>query len=315
MSKHPFTIDCHYLQSQFAAAYLIQEGEQALFVENNTAHSVPLLLAALKEHGMSPEQVRYLIVTHVHLDHAGGSSALMKVCPQATLLAHPRAAVHLIDPTRLVKSARQVYGDSVFEELYGEIGPIESSRVRVMEDGEKLSFGSRDLTFFYTRGHANHHFCIFDSFSKGVFTGDSFGLAYPILQREGLFIFPSTSPTDFNPEEARLSIQRILQTHPERVYLTHFGELKTVKEAANQLIEHLNWSERLLEKAIRSGEPDDRLSSFCQKEILAYFQEILERRGMASDNQVWSVLKLDLELNGAGIAYAAQKRRRSPDGV
>ena len=159
-------------------------------------------MEVLKKEGLKPEDVQYLIITHVHLDHAGGSSALLKACPNAVLLAHPRAATHIIDPTKLIKSARLVYGESAFEKLYGEIEPVASARVRVMNDGETVQFGSRNLHFFYTRGHANHHFCILDSGSEGIFTGDSFGLAYPALQKNGLLIIPSTSPTDFNPDEA-----------------------------------------------------------------------------------------------------------------
>jgi hypothetical protein len=134
-------------------------------------------------------------------------------------------------------------------------------------------------------------------------------LAYPILQKGGLFIFPSTSPTDFDPVEARMSVQKILQTGAKSVFLTHFGELKEVKEAGRQLMGHLDWCERLLEKAIRCAEPDDRLSSFCESEIYPYFRKILDQKGMSSESDVWKVLKLDLEINAAGIAHVAQKRR------
>ena len=180
------------------------EKDQAAFVDTNTTHSVPLLIEKLRTLGLSPEAVSYLIITHVHLDHAGGASALLKLCPNATLLAHPKAARHMIDPSKLVTSAKKVYGEAQFDQLYGAIDSIPKERVQVIEDGEVIAFGTRTFQFFYTRGHANHHFCIWDSASNGVFTGDSFGLAYPALQKRGLFIFPSTSPTDFDPDEARL---------------------------------------------------------------------------------------------------------------
>ncbi len=311
MSKYPFLIDCNYLYPQVAAAYLIQEGDQAVFIENNTTHSVPLLLEALKKQGLHPDQVRYLIVTHVHLDHAGGSSALMQQCRNATLLAHKKAAFHLIDPSKLVKSARQVYGDLVFEKLYGEMGPIDASRVRVMEDGETLSFGSREFLFFYTRGHADHHFCVFDSFSEGVFSGDAFGIAYPIFQSGGRFIFPSTSPTGFDPVEAQISVQKIIDTGAKSVFLTHFGEIKDIQESGSQLMEHLDWSARLLEKAIHIGMSDNQLVLFCESEIRSYYQKMLDRNGARLNPQVVDLLKLDFGLNAAGIAYVAQKRRKA----
>ena len=311
MTSVPVTIDCNYVLPQFAAAYLIAESNQALFVENNTAHATPRLLQALKKTGLQPEQVEYLIVTHIHLDHAGGTSKLLQACPNATVLAHPRAAPHLIDPTKLVTSAKHVYGDSTFEKLYGEILPIDAARVRIMQDQEILHFGDskRSLKFIYTRGHANHHFCILDSESSGIFTGDSFGLAYPPLQKNGLFIFPSTSPTDFDPNEARLSIQKILDSGAKQAFLTHYGVLPDLKPAADQLLRHLDFSENLLESAIKLNEPDSALDEFCQKKVTQYFREVITQHGLGTASE-WDLIKMDLELNAAGIAHVARKRRQ-----
>ena len=185
-SKHLsiVTIDTHYLgRSEFAAAYLIVDGDRAAFIDNNTNAAVPRLLAALDDHGLTPAQVAYIIITHVHLDHAGGTSALAAACPDATVIAHPRAAPHVIAPERLVESASAVYGATEFKRLYGTIEPVPADRVRSMEDEEVLAFGARELTFLHTRGHANHHFCVADSATGVIFTGDAFGLAYPALQR------------------------------------------------------------------------------------------------------------------------------------
>ena len=163
------TIDCNYLGRQgFAAAFLMIEGDRAAFVENNTQHALPLLLGALERAGLTPEQVDHVFVTHAHLDHAGGSSALMEACPNATLVAHPRAARHLIDPSRLVASASQVYGEARFRELYGTIRPIPAERVKTMEDGQTLRFGQRTLHFLHTKGHANHHLVIHDPATGGL---------------------------------------------------------------------------------------------------------------------------------------------------
>src|SRR5699024_7188114 len=218
------TIDTHYLgYPEVAAAYLIVEGDRAAFVDNNTNAAVPRLLASLEEQGLTPEQVEYLIITHVHLDHAGGTSKLAKACPNATVVAHPRAAPHVIDPSKLVASASAVYGEAEFERLYGTIEPVAEARVQVMDDEQTLQFGRRELRFLHTRGHANHHFCIADSASGAIFAGDAFGLVYPALQGEGLFAFPSTSPTDFEPALARDSIRRLVDERPSCLYLTHFG--------------------------------------------------------------------------------------------
>lgn len=305
----PITIDCHYLAPRFAAAFLVVEGDRAAFVENNTSNAFPYLMDALKAVNLRPENVDWCIITHVHLDHAGGSAKLMEACPNATLLAHPRAAPHVIDPGKLEASARKVYGNAEFERLYGKVGPVDSKRVRVMEDGEQLNWGHRTLRFMHTRGHANHHFCVVDSGSRSIFTGDSFGLCYPVLQEKGLFIFPSTSPTDFDPKEARATIQRILDTGAQTALLTHFGPVKQLKEASAQLTQHLDFSEQLLEEAQKSAEPDDKLDAFCTDRLRPYFMTQLRNRGLTPDDATMELLRLDIDLNAQGIAHVARKRR------
>jgi glyoxylase-like metal-dependent hydrolase (beta-lactamase superfamily II) len=302
------TIDCHYMRPQFAAAYLLVEGDEAAFVEANTTLALPHLLGALSAAGRQPEDVRWIMVTHVHLDHAGGASALMTACPNATLLCHPRASRHLVDPTRLVSSARAVYGEEAFEGLYGQIEAINATRVRVMSDEETLSWGQRKLTFLHTRGHANHHFCVHDSSTAGVFTGDAFGLCYPALQSKGLMVFPSTSPTGFHAEEARKSVRRI-QDRAGHVLLTHFGRVDAVNQAAVQLLDHLDFAEALLKEAAASDHPDEELAAFCAPRVKARFEQEVASMGLHLDAAGWSTLALDMDLNGQGIAWAARNMR------
>ncbi len=304
----PITIDCEYLQPEFAAAYLLVEGDEAAFVETNTAYALPRLLEALSKAGRRPEDVRWVIVTHVHLDHAGGASAVMKACPNATLLAHPRAARHLIDPSRLVASAKQVYGDEPFRKLYGDIEPIPAERVRIMEDEETLRWGSRTLRFLHTRGHANHHFVVHDSASGGVFTGDAFGLRYPMLQGRGLFVLPTTSPTDFDPDEAKRSVRRIAEA-ASSVFLTHFGEVTEIEDAAGQLLRHLEFSGELLDRAVARSESGKELIAFCEAALREHYNRELAARGLELDQKGWELLDMDLDLNAQGIALVAEKRR------
>jgi glyoxylase-like metal-dependent hydrolase (beta-lactamase superfamily II) len=308
-SRRIITIDSQYLQPQFAAAFLLIDGDRAAFIENNTAHSVPLLLAALEKEGLKPEQVEYLIITHVHLDHAGGSSALMRACPNATLLAHPRAAPHVIDPSKLVASARKVYGDEAFERLYGTIEAIPASRVRAVEDGEAVMLGSSPLKFMHTRGHANHHTCVLDAATKSIFTGDSFGIAYPALQSRGLFIFPSTSPTDFLAAEALASVARIRDSGAETAFLTHFGPTHNLKAAAEQLTIDLTFSDRLLNEAAKSPLADHELEGWIEPRLRAHFTERLSAIGLQPTPAIWDLLKLDIELNAQGLAHVARKQR------
>lgn len=302
------TIDCEYMDHPgVAAAYLITEGDRAAFVETNTNRAVPRMLAALEAAGMTPEQVEFVIITHVHLDHAGGASALMDACPNATLLAHPRAAKHVIDPAKLVKSAQAVYGEAAFRAMYGEIRPVPSERVRSMDDEESVRLGSRTLTFLHTRGHADHHACVLDSGSNGIFTGDSFGLVYPALQGNGLFAIPSTSPTDFDAAAAKASLDRIVETGAERAFLTHFGEHRDLKAIAAQLHPQLDEYGAIAEEAYGAGLEGEALNRFCKKRVDALFDRLLQER--APGESARTALAMDADLNAQGVAFAVQKRR------
>lgn len=307
----PVTIDSGYMgKPGVAAAYLLRDGDEAAFVETSTALALPRLLRALDAEGLRPEQVRYVVITHVHLDHAGGASALMRACPEATLLAHPRAARHAIDPSRLVASATAVYGEARFRELYGAIEPIPAQRVRAVDDGEVLPLGRRELSFLHTRGHANHHFVVHDRAAGGVFTGDAFGIGYPALQTDGRFVFPSTSPTDFDPVAARESLARVVGTGAGRAWLTHFGERRDVPEVAADLDAQLDAYERLLERAIAVDEPD--LDAFVEREVRGFFDALFTRRPGADTPANRDLVELDVDLNAQGVAFAARRARRGP---
>lgn len=298
------TIDCNYLGDHFAAAYLRVAGDEAAFVETNTTHAVPRLLAALEQHGVAREAVRWIVVTHVHLDHAGGAGALAATCPNATVLAHPRAARHLRDPSKLVASAEQVYGAARFAELYGAIPAIAAERVRELGDGESVPFGSGELRVHHTRGHAKHHFVVEDRAIDAVFTGDTFGLVYPALQRAGLFAFPSTSPTDFEADEARRSIDKVLALACSRALLTHFGEVHDQAGVATQLRAWLEVSEALVEHARGKGpEVVDDLRASLHRTMAERAAAV----GLTLDDDDWKMLALDLDLNAQGLYAAAQR--------
>jgi glyoxylase-like metal-dependent hydrolase (beta-lactamase superfamily II) len=305
------TIDCHYLgRPRLAASYLMVDGEQAAFIDNNTARARPHLEAALAATGLRPEQVTYLVITHVHLDHAAGTAALAAACPQATILAHPRAAPHLVDPSRLVASATNVYGEKAFAELYGVVDPVPAERVQTVEDDETLRFGSREWRFLHTRGHANHHLCLVDHTADAVIAGDAFGLQYPALQDEGTFAFPSTSPTDFDADLARASVERILAVGASRVFVSHFGQVARVQETADQLLRHLDFAGTLVDEAVAADVPDDGIEGWVAPRYRAYVRGVLDGHGaLAARPETWSLLEMDLALNAQGIAFAAQRRR------
>jgi glyoxylase-like metal-dependent hydrolase (beta-lactamase superfamily II) len=309
MATHErITVDCDVLP-KFTAAYLRVAGDECAFIEAHTAHAVPKLLAALAARGKRPEDVRWIVVTHVHLDHAGGAGVLLAKCPNATLLAHPRAARHLVDPSRLIASATAVYGAARFAELYGTIEPIPQERVRALDDGATFELGGATLRVHHTEGHAKHHFVIDDPAVASVYTGDAFGLVYPALQRGVRFAIPSTSPTDFDPEKAHESIDRIVALGEQAACLTHYDAITDVAEVASQLHAWIDRSARWLDEAASSSAPVSELSAGIQEKIRAAIADETSRRGLALTDDDWKLLALDIDLNAQGIAFVAGKKR------
>jgi glyoxylase-like metal-dependent hydrolase (beta-lactamase superfamily II) len=304
------TIDCHYDHPERAAAFLILEGDRAAFVDNNTTLAVPHLLAALAERGYTPEQVDYAIVTHIHLDHAGGTAELVKHCPNATVLAHPRAARHLIDPSRIVAGATAVYGAETFAKRYGVIEPVAESRVRIMEDGETLAWGGRTLTFIHTKGHASHHFCIHDSGANALFAGDAFGLSRMTSMRPGpAFTVCTSSPPEFDPVEARISVQRIMDCGADWVYQTHFGYFSDLETRAEQLLRSIGDLEEIGRDAAATTLSGDELQAYCQPRVVAAFEAHLKWCGVADVDADMAWLAEDIRLNAMGLGFYAERLR------
>ncbi len=307
------TIDCHYIRPRFAASFLVHEGGEAYFVEANTAHALPYLLGALRAEGIDRKQVKWIAVTHVHLDHAGGVAALLDACPEAVVLAHPRAVKHLVDPGKLIASAQFVYGEELFAELYGDVLPVPEERIRAVEDGEEIPFRGSNLRCIHTRGHANHHFCLIDPVLDGIFTGDSFGLAYPALQRKGLFIFPSSSPTDFDPQAALDTVERIVTSGVKRAFLTHFGEVRDLHTARMQLDEQLLFAGRLYGEAVAGNEEFETLRVRFAAALRENFALMAANAGLNLTDEDLRMMETDLRLNADGIAFAGiRAREESP---
>ena len=306
------TVDCQYIEPERAAAYLLIEEDRAAFVDNNTIHAVPILMDALANHGLTPEQVDYLFVTHIHLDHAGGTAALLARCPNARVIAHPRAARHLVDPSRLVESAMSLYGRERFEQLYGSVEPVPAERIETVEDEAIIGWGQRKLRFLHTRGHANHHYCIYDDRANGLFSGDSFGVAYPALQRDGKpFVIWSCPPTDFDPGEARKTVQRVMDSGAQRVFVSHFGPYSAMSEGAAQMLWYIDEMDRLLQEATASEAAGEELEQLCMDGVAGATTRALEKAGLdPADEATWRWVDGDARLNALGVAFAAQRRRR-----
>lgn len=182
-------IDTKHIRSDFVASYLIQSGKDFAFVDTGSHLSVANLLQVLAVRNISYEQVKYVFVTHIHLDHAGGSGELMRHLPQAKLVVHSRGCEHLINPKKLKDGAIKVYGKTFFDKYLGDIVAVNRDKVVVMDSGI-ISLNNRQLTLIDSPGHAFHHYSIFDKQSQGIFSGDTLGVSYAQLNRgDNVLIF------------------------------------------------------------------------------------------------------------------------------
>ena len=303
-------IDCEYQGPRHAASYLLISHGKAAFIENNTQFAVPFLLDALHREGLTPEDVEYIVITHVHLDHAGGTAALTAACPNAIVLAHPRAVPHLINPAALVAGATAVYGQEQFSRFYGEIQPVAGERVRAVEDDERVVLEARTLHFLHTSGHANHHLCIHDSASGGVFTGDMFGIGFdPIRKSVRPFLHFSSAPVHFDPEAARASIARILALNPQHLYLTHFGVIDDIVGASDVLLESLEGLAEIFDQAVQTDLFGEALVAWCRHRVNKAVNVLVESCGVSLSEAELYELNLSLDVDAQGIAWVAEKRR------
>jgi glyoxylase-like metal-dependent hydrolase (beta-lactamase superfamily II) len=285
-----------------AACYLLERGEDLAFIETGTAPGVPRLLAWLDAQGLARERVRYVIPTHVHLDHAGGAGSLMAALPKAQLVVHPRGARHLIDPAQLIAGATAVYGEAFVQRTYGTIQPVAAERVLAVADGSRLPFGDAGLRFIDSPGHAKHHFCVDDEASRGLFTGDTFGLSYREFDSaRGAFLMPTTTPVQFDPEAWSETLDRLLALAPQRLYLTHYGAVEGVPALAEQLRSGLHRYVAIA-RAAPSGTAEAR-HAWLRKALETETLAALRQHGSTLDEaRCRQLLATDLELNAQGLA-------------
>jgi len=295
-------IDADLVRPRMASIHLLQSGDRLALVDTGTSHSVPSVLDAIVARGRTPADVEWVVLTHIHLDHAGGAGALMQALPNARLLVHPRGARHMVDPSRLIASATSVYGEETMQATYGDIVPIAAERVVESHDGMQIDFGDRRWTVFDTPGHARHHHAIHDSASNGIFTGDTFGLAYPDLAAGGRpFVIPTTTPVQFEPEAMRESVERLAALKPECLYLTHFGRVEGVAAMRNDLLRRLDAHVRLGREALRFDNAADRYRSVAG-DLRQYLLREVEAHGTPIDEaSAAALLEMDIDLNAQGI--------------
>lgn len=295
-------IDTGYIRDGLTACYLLEQGgEVALIETGSSAVCLHRVMALLKQKKIKGDAVKYVIPTHVHLDHAGGAGSMMSQFSKALLVVHPRGKRHMVNPDRLVAGTQAVYGGEWFEAHYGDIKPIPEERIFAVDNGATLDVGGRELSFMHTLGHANHHFAIWDEKTRGWFTGDTFGVSYPSLAcGQTQIIFPSTTPPQFDPEEMLASIDKLMAKEPQVAYLTHFGPVYDLQDKADQLRRKIC----IYSEFAHKNRGCDDVAGTIARDLLCHEKAILKELIPHVDEAVaekW--LAWDAKLNAQGLAH------------
>lgn len=298
--------DAGYVRQQLAAIHLIVDDGRAAFVDAGTNASLPRALDALAQRGLTPASVDFVLLTHIHLDHAGGAGAMMAAFPQAQLVVHPRGARHMVDPGRLMAATEAVYGPERARALYGEVLPVPAARVIESRDGMVLRLGRRELSIHDAPGHARHHVFIQDRAANGIFSGDTFGISYRECDVDGRpFLMPSTTPSQFDPVELRASVEHVVALEPEAVYATHFSRLVPPRPLAQVLLRRLEDFVHLAHEA-RESRPDAALPTLREK-LAGYMLAEARAHGVElSDSDFLALWEMDIDLNAQGLLIWAE---------
>lgn len=232
-------VDLQFLGHPEIIATGVMHGASGVsLIDPGPSTSVDNLRSALRRKGIRAGDIRLLLLTHIHLDHAGATGTLVRENPKIEVYVHERGAPHLIDPSKLLASAERLYGSDM-ERLWGEFLPVPADRIRPLAGGERLTASGRELEVAYTPGHASHHVSYFDAASRVAFVGDTAG----IRRGAGTYILPPTPPPDIDLDAWRQSEQRILAWNPETLFLTHFGPFHGARVHFQQLFSRLaEWS-------------------------------------------------------------------------
>jgi glyoxylase-like metal-dependent hydrolase (beta-lactamase superfamily II) len=294
-------IDSGYQRPTLDAIHLIVEGGRAAIVDAGVNSSVPRVLEALRAKGIAPAQVDYVVLTHIHLDHAGGAGLLLSQLPNTMLTVHPRGARHIIDPATLIASTRAVYGADAMARTYGQIVPVPRSRVIETPHGSSIKLNGREFAFYDTPGHARHHVCALDAKSGHVFAGDTFGLSYRELDCDGRqFIFPTSSPTQFDPAAAHRSLELISALRPAAIYVTHYSQVRDITRLADDMHRLIDAHEQLARAERAAGAARHaRLKAGVADIVLGEARRYGWR--LARD-AVLEIFSGDIELNAQGLA-------------
>jgi glyoxylase-like metal-dependent hydrolase (beta-lactamase superfamily II) len=292
-------VDAEYVLPGRDAVHVIVHNGRAAIVDTGTRFSVPYVQAALTELGLSRDSVDYVILTHVHLDHAGGAGALMETLPNARAVLHPRGAPHLAEPGKLIEASIAAFGAETYDRLYGDLIPIPAERIKTTYDGEYIEWQGRKLLFLHTPGHALHHHAVVDESFGNIFTGDTFGLSYRECDTDrGAFMFPTTTPTQFDPEQLIASIRRLAGLRPKALFLTHYSRVTDVSVLADRMEHAVRAFVSIARRHVNSADRRRAIRADLSRLLL----DLAGQHGCRLSNaELEEMYELDLDLNTDGL--------------
>jgi glyoxylase-like metal-dependent hydrolase (beta-lactamase superfamily II) len=248
-------IDLGFLgRSNIIAAAIAQGPGGAAIVDPGPTSCLGTLEQGLQAHGIRWDGVRHILLTHIHLDHAGASGTIVREHPHVTVLVHERGAKHMHDPSRLLESATRLYGDQM-DRLWGEFAAVPQANLVCLSGGETIEAGGRAFNVAYTPGHASHHVSYFDASSGVAFVGDVAGVC-----ALGGYVLPPTPPPDIDLEAWQGSVDRILAWSPSTLFLTHFGPVTRVRPHLAELLHNLTMTARVVRESLPGPGSDEEKS-------------------------------------------------------
>jgi len=293
-------LDGEYDRPLQTAVHLIVEAGRAAIIDPCVNRSVPRILEALAAKGLEPADVQWVILTHIHLDHAGGTGLLVSKLPNARVTVHPRGTRHMIDPRRLIEGTIDIYGADEMRRIYGDILPVPAERIVETPHESTVMLAGRELLFLDSPGHARHHVVVRDSRSGHIFAGDTFGLSYRELDSGGCqYVLPTTTPVQWDPAAHHASVDMILAREPEAIYVTHYSQVRDVPRLGADLHRLIDAHRELAlaHKDAGAGR-HERLRQGVTDIVL---HEAERYRWPFSRERVLEVFGWDIELNAQGL--------------
>ena len=308
IAENIYLLDSHFPIPKRTAVYLLVTAKKRLIlIDTSVAKSQTIIWQQIRQLGYAPEQLVAIVLTHAHLDHTGAVAQLANGKP-ITVYGHADCIRHLCQPEKLEAGVRATYGDTIFEQYYGHITPLHKQQTQVIADNETLRIDDINLQALYTPGHAWHHHSYYLAKQGIIFTGDSFGQSYaPFQSITGDFIFPSTPPSQFNPEAMRQSMQRISDTGAKQALLTHYAAIDNLPRC-NQLMQ------KMLRQYLDLGEQVQHQSTVRQtNQWMQLFKNTIADLGFnAKAKEVEKIFNFDTQLSSAGVNLYFKKLKSMP---